>query len=135
MIGHEWYWECGRRWDPFPEVCQEAGRRLRENAGSDVAEEQVASDAHDYFDRVWDDLPNRVRDYARRFFAWLLYRTDLLQLWAGVDVIGGRTLRKVNDQEFWEECPETVGEYKRLRREVSRHHKSHLREILIRYGR
>ncbi len=137
MIGHEWYREWGRRWDfadPFPEACQEGIRRLREKAGPDVTEEQMASDAHDYFDGVWDDLPEPIRDYARGFFAWLLYHPDLLESWAGVDVIGGRILRKVNGQEYWEDSPETVREYKRVRREVSRHQKSRLREILMRYG-
>ena len=51
-----------------------------------------------------------------------------------MDVIRGRIERVIDGQVVWEDSTETVAEYKSLRREVSRHHKWRLRDVLARYG-
>ncbi len=56
------------------------------------------------------------------------------QVLAGVDVIGGTIQRSYNGRDVWEDCSEVREQYKRLRREVSRHHKWRLRKALARYG-
>ena len=74
------------------------------------------------------------RRYWEGFFAWLLYRPDLLETWAGVDVARGRILRVIDGEQTWETSPETGYEYRELRRRVSRHQKNRLRDVLAEYG-
>lgn len=136
-FGHDRYHTFGILWDlsdPFREPWKEEIRRVRAFEGPDAAEQQMASDAHDFLDRAWDVLPKPRRVYSEGFFLWLLYQPDLLESWAGVDVIRGRILRRIDGEDVWEGSPETIWEYKRLRREVSRHQKWRLREVLARYG-
>lgn len=128
-VGHEWYQRFGRDWDfdcPYPQVAKECIEKLRETYGPDVAEERLSSDSHDLIDRRWDEVWKEQRLYWEGFFAWLLYHPEILERWAEVDVIRGRIKRVVNGNEVWEDVPEAVGEYKMLRREVSRHQKSRL---------
>lgn len=136
-VGHEWYQRFGRDWDfsqPYPRAAREIIEKIRETCGPDVAEEQMSADSHDLIDRTWDELSKEQRRYSEGLFAWLVYEPEILERWAGVDVIRGRIKRVVDGQELWGDSPETVTEYKSLRREVSRHHKWRLRDVLARYG-
>jgi hypothetical protein len=136
-VGHGWYLDFQKLWDfpdPFPDWLKETIQSLKETEGAGVAEEQMVSDAHDYLDRVWNDLPKAGRNYWEGFFAWLLYNQEGLKDWAGVDVLSGRIHRTIEGQKMWEDSPETTCEYKRLRHDVSRHKKGSLRNVLARYG-
>jgi hypothetical protein len=136
-VDHEFYLRFPKYWDfinPFPDWLNETIRRLKETKGADAAEERMASDAHDYFDRVWDDLPKVDRNYREGFFVWVLYNPQILETWAQVDVVNGRILRMIEGQKVWEDSPETIYQYKRLRRDVSRHQISRLRDVIDRYS-
>lgn len=136
-VGHEWYQRFGRGWDfsqPYPQAAREFIEKIKETCGPDVAEEQMSADSHDLIDRTWDGLPRDARLYSEGFFAWLVYNPQVLESWADVDVMRGRIKRVIDGQELWEDSLETVTEYKSLRREVSRHHKWRLRDVLARYG-
>jgi hypothetical protein len=136
-IGHEWYQRYELEWnhsDPFPQSAREIIQKLNAACGPDVAEERMSSDSHDFIDRIWDELSREHRLHREGFFAWLVFHPELLEQWAAVDVIGGRIKRTVNGDEVWEDCPEVIGEYRVLRREVSRHHKNRLRHVLARFG-
>lgn len=136
-VGHDWYQRFGEAWDssnPFPEVVNQRVRDLGLAEGPDTAERLQVDLAHDCLDKTWDDLPNDSREYWEGFFTFLIYRPDVLRLWAGVDVIGGRVRRSHNGHDVWEDCPEVIQQYKRLRREVSRHWRSRLRSVLLLYG-
>ena len=137
-VGHEWYQKFGKDWDfsnPFPESVNQQVRDLGRSQGPDVAERLQVDRAHDCLDRTWDDLSKECREFWQGFFVWLVYRPDLLKSWAGVDVMGGTIQRSYNGCEVWEDCPEVREQYKRLRREVSRHHKWRLLKALVQYGR
>jgi len=136
-VGHEWYQQYGKLWtcsDPFPRWLRDQISAIRRTKGPDAAEERMVSDAHDFLDRRWDELAPMQRRYWGGFFIWLLYRPDLLETWAGVDVGRGRILRVINGEQVWESSPETVCQYRGLRRRVSRHQKSGLRDMLAEYG-
>jgi hypothetical protein len=112
----------------------EAVQNIKACFGPDAAEERMSSDAHDFLDRLWDELSIEKRPYREGFFVWLIYQPEILESCAGVDVIRGRIQRTIDGQTLWEDSPETVTEYKCLRREVSRHHKWRLRSVLARYS-
>ena len=136
-VGHEWYWRFGRDWDftqPYPMAARDAVDEMRATSGPDIAEERMSSDSHDFIDRTWDGLSRGERLYREGFFAWLVYHPETLLHWAEVDVVRGRIGRIVNGNQIWEDAPEIVGEYKRLRREVSRHQKGRLRHVLASFG-
>jgi len=136
-VGHEWYQRFGREWDftrPFPQVVIEPIEQMGKKCGPDAAEEQMSAHSHDLIDRTWDELSKEQRLYWEGFFAWLLYQPEVLEHWAEVDVIRGRIRRVLNAKEVWEHAPEIVEDYKRLRREVSRHQKWRLRNVLACYG-
>ncbi len=136
-VCHDWYQSFGKLWDfskPFPDWLQERIRQLGEIKGPDTAETEQASLSHDFIDRTWDGLSKEKRKYWEGFFAWLVYRPDLLRTWAGVDVSEGKIHRTIGGQEVWEDSPETVHNYRRLRREVSRHVKSKVQAELIGVG-
>lgn len=136
-VGHDWYQSFGIAWDfsePYPQASRQVIERLKESRGPDVAEERMSSVSHGMIDRCWDDLPREERLYWEGLFAWLVCNPDVLKTWAGVDVIRGRIKRVINGSVIWEASPETVGEHKNLRREVSRHHKMRLRSVLARFG-
>jgi hypothetical protein len=136
-IGHNWYQEFGKVWDlsnPFPEALNQEVLDLGRSEGPDAAERLQVDLAHDYLDRAWDDLAKEEKKCWERRFVWLLYRPDILESWAGVDVLRGRILRRIDDRDVWEDAPEIIEQYKRLKREVSRHHKWRLREVLARWG-
>jgi hypothetical protein len=136
-VGHDWYQSYGKRWNfdvPFPPSLMEEMENVRKWFGPDAAEERMASDGHDLLDRTWDGLSKPERLYWEGFFAWLLYRPDLLESWAGVDVLHGHVCRTIGGKVVWEDSPETVGEYSGLRRRVSKNHKHRLRVVLGRNG-
>ena len=122
-VGHDWYHDYGKRWsflDPFPNWLKEEISKTRESRGPYAAEERMVSHAHDYLDRVWDDIPELHRQYWEGFLVWLLYRPQLLETWAGVDVVHGRVPRVIKGEQVWERSNETATEYRQLRRRVSR---------------
>jgi hypothetical protein len=136
-VGHDWYQRFGRDWDftePYPQVARELIERIRETRGPDMAEELISGDSHDLIDRTWDGLSRQARLYWEGFFAWLIYQPEILERWAQVDVVRGRIKRVIDGQALWEDAPETATEYKSLRREVSRHHKWRMRDVLTRYA-
>jgi len=137
QVGHELYQSYGKLWDHvdrLPQWLIKSIQTLKESQGADAAEEKTASCGHDILDRTWDDLRKEEREYWEGCFIWLLYHPEILESWAGVDVIRGRIQRTVDGQKIWEDSPETRNEYKILRREVSRHQKRRLREVLARWG-
>ncbi len=69
---------------------------------------------HDYIDRTWNVLSGRERIYWKGFFAWVLFSSEILKNWAGVDVFKGRIQRVIKGGEVWESCPGLKPEYKRL---------------------
>jgi len=132
-IGHDWYQLFGIRWngnDIFPAQRLLEIQEIRARCGADAAEEIMASDGHDLLDRTWDALSKMEKTYWEGFFVWLLYRPNVLEDWAGVDVLRGRILRKIRDQLVWEDSPDTANEYRSLKRGVSKHHKHRLRDVL-----
>ncbi|MGA3325783.1 MAG: hypothetical protein ABSF45_15025 [Terriglobia bacterium] len=136
-VGHEWYQGFGRDWDftePYPQAAKDLIERIGEIHGPDMAEEHMSSDSHDLIDRTWDGLSREERLGAEGYFASLVYHPDKLERVAGVDVIRGRIERVIDGRVVWEDSIETVAEYKSLRREVSRHQKWRLRDVLARYG-
>lgn len=136
-VGHDWYHSYGTRWnfdDPFPACVKQEIKTVRERCGPEAAEERMASDSHDLLDRTWDGLSKPERHYWEGFFVWLLYRPDLLESWAGVDVLPGRVSRTIDGEVVWENSPETVDEYRGLRRRVSKNHKHRLHDVLVRCG-
>ena len=131
------YQSYGKLWDHvdrLPQWLIKSIQTLKESQGADAAEEKTASYGHDILDRTWDDLRKEERDDREGYFIWLLYHPEILESCAGVDVIRGRIQRTIDGQTLWEDSPETVTEYKCLRREVSRHHKWRLRSVLARYS-
>lgn len=133
VVGHEYYQQYGNLWDhdnPFPPCVMEAIQKLKDSKGPGIAEEEMASYAHDHLDRVWDGLPCQVRRYWEGCFVCLLYHPEILAGWAGVDVIQCKIKRTVDGREIWENSAETGEEYRRLRREVSRHVKYRLKDML-----
>ncbi|MBZ5492185.1 MAG: hypothetical protein LAO76_14740 [Acidobacteriia bacterium] len=135
--GHEWYQCFGSSWDfenQFPMWRHTEIQKLRERAGPEAAEEMMASDAHDLIDRTWDDLSSTERTYCEGLFVWLIYNPDILYSWAGVDVIHGRISRVIGDELVWEGSPETIIEYRALRRRISKNHKHRLAEVLKQCG-
>jgi hypothetical protein len=136
-VGHVWYHSYGDLWDfddPFPRSIREEIRSIGERSGPEAAEERMASDGHDFLDRIWDELSEPERRYREGFFVWLLYRPDLLESWVGVDVLRGRISRTIDGGSVWENSPETVDEYRSLHRRVSKNHKHRLRNVLMSYG-
>ncbi len=136
-FGHDWYRRYPQQWnldDPFPTWLKEEIKNVRDRSGPEAAEERMASDSHDYLDRIWDEMSQPERHYWEGFFVWLLYHPDLLECWAGVDVLRGRISRTIHGESVWENSPETVEEYRSLRRRVSKNHKHRLRDVLTSYG-
>jgi len=113
IVNHEWYQDYGRLWnfrDPFPSWIKD----ILGNERTDKPEEKMAWIDHDYIDRTWDDLTDQERRYREGFFAWVLFSSDILKEWAGVDVLDGKIQRIIKNHEVWESCPELKSEYKRL---------------------
>ncbi len=136
-IGHEWYQRFGQDCDfnePYPQAAREVIEKIGRAYGADVAEERMSSDSHDLVDRTWDGLSKYERLYWEGFFAWLIYHPEILLRWAEVDVVLGRIKRVVDGNEVWELAPEILEEYRSIRREISCHQKSRLREALARFG-
>jgi hypothetical protein len=136
-FGHPWYQRFGECWtfyEPFRPLHREEIRAVGEHFGLEAAEERMASDGHDLVDRTWDGLAKPERNYWEGFIVWLLYRPDLLESWAGVDVLRGRVSRMIAGELVWQDSPETVKEYRDLRRRVSKNHKHRLGAALKNYG-
>lgn len=139
MVNHEWYQAFGKAWtlsEPFPSRLTEWIRTLRNAKGARRAEEEMASAAHDYLDKIWDGLSDQERKYREGFFAWLILNPQILKDWAGVDVLNGRISRLVGDQQIWEDRPAARSEYERLRRyaAVVVGNNPDLQDMLERYG-
>jgi hypothetical protein len=66
---------------------------------------------HDYIGRIWDDLSDQERRYWKGFFAWMLFSSEVLKNWAGVDVLDSKIQRIIKNHEVWESCPELKSEY------------------------
>ena len=117
IVNHDWYQAYGRSWnfcEPFPCWIKESIRILGNEEGADKAEEQMAWVDHDYIDRIWDNLSSQEKKYREGFFAWILFNPGILKEWAGVDVLGGRIQRLIDEREVWGYYPELKLEYKRL---------------------
>lgn len=139
IIDHEWYQGFGKFWtfsDPFPGWLKQAIQTLRDIKGGNRAEERMASIAHEYLDRVWDDLSKMERKYWESFFIWVLFHPEVLRDRFGVDVLNGKIRRVIEGREIWEDCPHTKAEYKRLRRYVAvvRSNDEMLQDMLVRFG-
>ena len=139
IVNHDWYQAFGKVWnfsDPFPALLNTSIQALGDEEGPDRAEQHMAMNAHDYWDRVWNSLSFPERKYREAFFIWLLLNPRILEDWARVDVRNGRIHRVVEGKEIWEACPEVRSEYKRLRRyiETVKGNDVILQEMLERYG-
>ena len=124
---HPYYWQYKKRWslsnpesllNPFPEELKHSILKTRDKDGKDKAEKKMSWIAHDYIDRIWNNLSPRQRSDFEGFCAWILFNPSVLSRWAGVYVLGGRIARVIEGREIWEDCPELKREYKRLYRYV-----------------
>jgi hypothetical protein len=70
------------------------------------------------------------------FFAWVLFNSEILENWAGVDVFKSRIQRVIKGSEIWESCPGLKPEYKRLYKYVRALVKNHkiLQNMWEHYG-
>lgn len=118
---HDWYQRFGKEWnldEPFPNRLKHQVLSVGEKYDSSKAEKLMAYYAHDYMDRIWDELSPPERKYREGFFAWLLLNPTVLKEWAGVNVLQGEICRIIGSSEVWESWPQLKSEYKRLRRYV-----------------
>ena len=139
IVNHEWYWAFRKHWtlsDPFPPRIKNLIHRVSDAKGANKAEEKMVWIAHDYLDRLWNVLSESERWYCETFLIWVLSDTQILRVWAGVDVLKGKIQRIVEGEEIWEDCPELAREYKRLCPYVGavRRNEKALRDMLRRYG-
>ena len=139
ILLHDWYQAFGKVRnfsDPFPDWLNTSIQALGDEAGPDRAEQHMAMNAHDYWDRVWDALSFPERKYREAFFIWLLLNPRILENWAGVDVVNGKIHRVIDGEETWEDCPEVRSEYRRLRKyvEAVRTKDKILQKMLASYG-
>lgn len=120
---HSYYCAFRKTWDladPFPHVVKRRIERVSRMAGCTLAEEYMVSISHDHLDKVWDfdGLSREDRVFTRKYWeglcVWLLLKPQLLNDWAGVDVLAGRIHRVIDGVDVWEEVPEVRAEYKRL---------------------
>ena len=139
VVDHDWYQGFGKFWtfsDPFPGRLKQSIQTLKDTEGGDTAEEKMASIAHEYLDKVWDDLSTKERKYWESCFIWVLFHPEVLRDRFGLDVLNGKIHRVIEGQEIWGDCPYTKAEYERLRRyaEVVRSNDETLQGMLERYG-
>ncbi len=145
-LRHRRYQAFGKTWDlndPFREADHLRSRRVLQWKGPRIAEEYMASMAHDLDDRTWDfdgkPRPERaaIRKYWESFCAWLILNQDVLRSWAGVDVVAGRIHRVIDGVDVWEEEPTLVVAYSALQNRVRFLIRCDmaLREALVKYGK
>jgi len=121
---HEWY-HAGRAgvWsfdEPPPDWMTEAIRASGEAHGDEAAERFMVDLTHDQWDLLWDGFSPSQRVLIEGFFAWVLFRPDILESRYSIDVVRGRIQRQVDGHLRWENHPSIIRPYRRLCRYVRR---------------
>lgn len=119
---HEWYnaglagvWQQGNSTPPW---LRDSIDTLRTEHGPDAAEQYMADLTHDEWDRLWDETSLGHRIVIEGFYAWLLFRPDVLEERFDIDVLRGRIRRLVDGELRWEPNEGVIQPYRRLRRYV-----------------
>ncbi|MEM0503983.1 MAG: hypothetical protein QXT58_04665 [Archaeoglobaceae archaeon] len=137
---HGLYQFCKKHREPFENLLpflMECFEDLRNSQGGDKSEEAQVDAAHNRFDYLWDEFSTDERKYFEGLFAWIVLHPEILMSKFGVDVIGGRIHRVLEDgNEVWEDAPEVIQQYNELRKEVGKRLKEDdgLRAMLMKYG-
>ena len=76
--------------------------------------------SHDHWDRLWDESSVHDRLMIEGFFAWVLFRPDILRAKFTVDVERGRIQRQIDGVFRWEDHPRVLRPYRQLCRYVRR---------------
>lgn len=95
---HEWYSLYSHDWDfdnPFPKELETFLENVLKDFGPERAESDAVWVAHDYFDRLWDELSCEKRKECAAAFRTMILDTQFLKQWAGVDVVEGRIQRRL----------------------------------------
>lgn len=123
VLNHDWYqaglagmWTLDQ---PFPEWVRNVAAQIAEESGGFAAEEYEVWLAHDYLDRVWDELGARERRIEEALCCWLVLHPAYILDIGQVDVISGRIHRLIDGEDVWEIEPALISEYRRLRRYVA----------------
>jgi hypothetical protein len=123
-VNHEWYHAYGTAWDfdrPVPDWLGPLIERFADQYGDDAAEiYQAIYFSHDFADRLNDGAAPVDQKLSAAFHIFLLWHPEVIESKFHVDVIMGRIHRVVDGQEIWEESPETVLDYERLRKYVEK---------------
>lgn len=137
---HSLYCMCkyaGKPFESLQPTLMKHFKRTRDLWGDEKAEEEMVNVAHEHLDCNWDELEESERKYWEGFFAWVALSPEILRDWAGVDVIHGRIKRRLDcGIEIWEEAPEVIQQYEKLRKKVEQCIKvdKSLRTMLRKYG-
>jgi hypothetical protein len=121
---HAWY-QAGRAgvWsldEPTPPWVADNIRAIGEAHGDEAAERYMADLSHDLWDLVWDGMPRVRRLLIEGFFAWVLFRPDILETRFRVDVVRGRIERQIDGVLRWEAHPAVIRPYRNLCQYVRR---------------
>lgn len=121
---HDWY-NAGKAgiWsldNPTPSWIDDAIRTIGEAHGDEAAEQYMVDLSHDHWDRLWDESPPRDRLLIEGFFAWVLFRPDILQAKFSVNVERGRIQRQIDGVLRWEDHPSVLRPYRQLCQYVRR---------------
>ena len=120
QVNHNWYNEFEKSWNfdkPFPPIID---MRTRAFETDEQGEKYQSWISHDYLDRVWDTLDFERRRNFEQACKWFLENPEELNRVYEIDVFRGLIFRVVNGKEVTENCPELVGEYRRLRAYVDK---------------
>ena len=120
QINHDWYKEFGKSWnfnEPFPPIIH-----MRTDAieNPDEAEQFQSWTSHDYLDRIWDTLDSERRRNFELACKWFLENPVELNRVYEIDVFRGLIFRVIDGKGVIENCPELIGEYRRLRAYVDK---------------
>jgi hypothetical protein len=123
--------------EPFPAYVRQATTQIADEFGEEAAEEYQANLAHDFLDLAWDGLSQEERRDEEAFRCWLVVHPEYLLSWAGVDVVRGRIHRRLNGVDVWENAPDVIRDYARLRRYVDAvlSNNPSLRDVVLSGGR
>lgn len=137
---HGLYQFCKKHNEPFENLLPflvECFEDLKNSQGGDKSEEAQVNAAHEFFDYLWDEFSADERKYFEGLFAWITLHPEVLLNKFGVDVIRGRIKRVLEDgREIWEDAPEVIQQYDKLRKEVEKQLKEDesLVAMLMMYG-
>ena len=115
---HDWYnagkagiWSLDR---PSPHWLNESIRAIVGVHGGEAAERFMVDLSHDHWDLLWDECSSRDRLLIEGFFAWILFRPDILKAKFGIDIVHGCIEREIDGVLRWENHPTVLRPYDRL---------------------